>query len=290
MRKHALSLRAKQSVTGAAFALPAAAGFAACFLLPLAVSLYYAFAGAGGPTLGNFRAVLASPAFRTAFGNTFLQLGLCLALLLVLSLFAALGLVYLKKSRDKLVFFLLAILLLPMAVPSSVAAVFVQDVFGGSGIFNGLRVQAHLAPVNFFGTDASFFLLVGIFLWRNIGLSTLLFYARIDAAPEDILDAARLDSANAVQRTRYIVLPELGQAFLFVCVVGVWGVFSLSRESRLLFGAYPASAVYGLQNFLANHFRSANYAALSAASAIFLAAVSVLLLGALALGKERDHA
>ena len=283
-------LKKQKKIQGLYFALLSISGSFFFFFFLLADSLYYAFAGTAGPTLENFRAVLASPAFRTAFGNTFLQLSLCLALLLLLSLFAALGLVYLKKCRDKLVFFLLAILLLPMAVPSSVVAVFVQDVFGGSGIINGLRVQAHLAPVNFFGTDASFFLLVGIFLWRNIGLSTLLFYARIDAAPEDILDAARLDSANAAQRTRYIVLPELGQAFLFVCVVGVWGVFSLSRESRLLFGAYPASAVYGLQNFLANHFRSANYAALSAASAIFLAAVSVLLLGALALGKERDHA
>ena len=290
MRKRPLSLARQQAAAGVLFTLPAAAGLAACFLAPLGISLWYAFAGAGGVTLGNFQAVLASSAFQTAFGNTFLQLFVCLALLVLLSLLLALGLVYLKKHREKHVFFLLAILLLPLAVPSSVVSVFVSDLFSGNGIVNGLRVGIGLAPVNFFGTGASFFLLVGIFLWRNLGLAMLLLYARIDAVPADDLDAARLDGANGAQRTWYIVLPELGQAFVFVCVVGVWGVFRLSRESRLLFGAYPASAVYGLQNFLANHFRSANYASLAAASAVFLAAISLLLLASLAIGREREHA
>ena len=289
MKKRALTMRSRQAAAGTAFALPAAAGLAACFLAPLAVSLYFALYGAGGLTLGNFRAAAASPAFRTAFGNTFLQLGVCLGLLLIFSLTAALGLVYLKKYREKLVFFLLAILLLPMAAPSSVAAVFITDVFGSSGILNGLRVKAGLSPVNFLGSGASFFILVGIFLWRNFGLAALLYYARIDALPADVSDAARIDGANAAQRTLHIVFPELGQAFLFVCVVGVWGVFRLSRESRILFGNYPSSAVYGLQNYLNNHFRSANYAALSAASAIFLFAVSALLLVVLFIGRRRSH-
>ena len=83
---------------------------------------------------------------------------------------------------------------------------------------------------------------------------------------------------------------EAGEGDLFVCVVGVQGVFRLSRESQILFGAYPSSAVYGLQNFLYNHFRSANYAALSAGSAIFLIAVSALLLAVLFLGRRRDRA
>ncbi len=290
MKKRTISLMDRRGAAGAAFALPAAAGLAACFLAPLAVSLYYAFYGAGGLTLGNFRAVAASPAFRTAFGNTFLQFFVCLALLLALPLLGALGLVYLKKYREKLVFFLLAILLLPMAIPSSVIAVFITDVFGGSGIINGLRAKAGLAPVNFFDSGGSFFLLVGIFLWRNFGLAALLFYARIDALPADISDAARIDGADAAQRAWHVVFPELGQAFLFVCVVGVWGVFRLSRESQILFGAYPSSAVYGLQNFLYNHFRSADYAALSAGSAIFLIAVSALLLAVLGLGRRRDRA
>ena len=266
MTKRALTMRSRQSAAGAAFALPAAAELAACFAAPLAVSLFYALYGAGGLTLGNFRAVAASPAFRTALSNTFLQLFVCLGLLLALPLMAALGLVYLKKYREKLVFFLLAILLLPMAVPSSVVTVFISDVFGSDGILN-----------------------IGIFLWRNFGLAALLFYARIDALPADVSDAARIDGANAAQRVGHIIFPELGQAFLFVCIVGVWGVFRLSRESQFLFGAYPNSAVYGLQNYLNNHFRSANYAALSAASAIFLFAVSALLLGVLLLGRRRSH-
>ena len=102
MTKRALTMRSRQSAAGTAFALPAAAGLAACFLAPLAVSLYYALYGAGGLTLANFRAAFASSAFRTAFSNTFAQLGVCLALLLALSLFGALGLVYLKRYREKL--------------------------------------------------------------------------------------------------------------------------------------------------------------------------------------------
>lgn len=289
MHLHFNCLKIKKNIQVFCFTFPSISGFFFVYLAPLAVSLYFALYGSGGLTLGNFRAAAVSPAFRTAFGNTFLQLVVCLALLLMFSLMAALGLVYLKKYREKLVFFLLAILLLPMAVPSSVVTVFISDVFGSDGILNGLRAKAGLTTVNFLGSGASFWILIGIFLWRNFGLATLLFYARIDALPADVSDAARIDGANAAQRVGHIIIPELGQAFLFVCVVGVWGVFRLSRESQILFGAYPNSAVYGLQNYLNNHFRSANYAALSAASAIFLFAVSALLLGVLLLGRRRGH-
>ena len=111
-----------------------------------------------------------------------------------------------------------------------------------------------------------------------MGLAVLFFYLRISSVPKEQKEAAQIDGAGAARIAVSIVLPQLSSAFLFVSVVGVWGIFKLSRESYMIFGNYPNRAVYNLQNFLNNHFQNANYPVLSAASTVFFAAISIVIL------------
>lgn len=84
-----------------------------------------------------------------AFWNTWKLFAIGIAALVVLSLIFALLLSNLGKYNPRLVFVFLSVLLLPIVVPSSVTGLFIQEVFGSTGIVNGLITAKGAAPVNF---------------------------------------------------------------------------------------------------------------------------------------------
>lgn len=289
MKKRAPAVNLRENRIGLSFSAPAILGLGLFFILPLCISFFYAFKVGGGFGMDNFSRVLASTAFRTALVNTVEQLVLFFALLLVLSMLIALALVWLDRTDPKLVFAFLCIQLLPIAIPSSITGIYIENVFGYYGIINGILSRAGLRTVNFLNSGNAFWVLALIYLWKNTGLAVLMFYARIKALPREIGEAARLDGANGFQRTVYITIPQLGSSLLFVSVISIWGVFKLSRESFILFGNYPDMSVYNLQNFLSNHFQNANYGVISAASTVFFTVISLILLAAVYFGRRKDR-
>ena len=287
MKCFARTLNGRLRLTGFAFVAPSFACLLLFYVLPLLVSAFYAFYDSGrGFGLVNFEHVFASDAFRTALWNTWKLFAIGIAALVVLSLVFALLLSSLGKHNPRMVFAFLAVLLLPIVVPSSVTGLFIQEMFGPTGIVNGLITAKGAAPVNFLNSPLSFWMLLILYIWKNIGIANLLFYARINSISKEVIEAARIDGANTMQQVFGILIPQLHSAFFFVFVIGIWGVFKMSRESYLIFGNYPHTTVYGLQNFLNNHFQSANYSILSAASMVFLLMISVVLLAPLALNRE----
>ena len=287
MKRFAKTLNGRLSLTGLTFVAPSFVCLLLFYMFPLLVSAFYAFYDSGrGFGLENFEHVFASDAFRIAFWNTWKLFAIGISALVVLSLVFALLLSNLGRYNPRMVFVFLSILLLPIVVPSSVTGLFIQEAFGSTGIVNGLITAKGAAPVNFLNSPLSFWVLLILYIWKNIGIANLLFYARINTISKEVVEAARIDGANTMQQVFRILIPQLHSAFLFVFVIGIWGVFKMSRESYLIFGNYTYTTVYGLQNFLNNHFQSANYSILSAASMVFLLMISVVLLVPLALDRE----
>lgn len=287
MKRFARTLNGRLSLMGLAFVAPSFACLLLFFVLPLFVSVFYAFYdGSRGFGLANFAHVFASDAFRTAFWNTWKLFSVGIVALVVLSLGFALLLCSLGKDRPRMVFVFLSVLLLPIVVPSSVTGLFIQEILGVSGVVNGIIAAHGGAPINFLNSQLSFWVLLILYFWKNIGISNLLFYARINSISKEVIDASNMDGANTFQQIFQIIIPQLRSAFLFVLVIGIWGIFKMSRESYLIFGDYSHTSVYGLQNFLNNHFQSANYSILSAASMIFLVIISIILLVPLVLDRE----
>ena len=279
MRARKSKLIKAHSRTGVMFAAPSIIGLIAFFILPLLISVFYAFyENRGTLGFGNFSRALMSPAFQLAIFNTGKLLLSCLSLLFIYSLTLVHLLGYINRSDKSLVIFFLALQLLPIAIPSSVTSLFITNLFTSNGIVNGVIVKSGGEAINFLGLGRSFIIMLILYLWKNSGIAVLMFYTRINAIPKEITEAASLDGAGAFKRLIYITLPLLKSALLFVSVIGIWGVFKISRESYLIFGNYPDNAVYGLQNFLNNHFSNANYTILSAASLIFLTLIAVLML------------
>jgi multiple sugar transport system permease protein len=105
----------------------------------------------------------------------------------------------------------------------------------------------------------------------------ILFMAGLANIPRDQIEVARLESASEFQIFWLIKIRYLSSTILFVTIMSLINSFKVFREVYLMAGDYPYDALYMLQHFMNNTFRSLDYQKLSAA-AVLMALVMVLLI------------
>ena len=258
----------KQNRRRAIFLLPGLVGVAAFFLIPIMIMTATSFSTMGKPGLQNYQLVLQSKAFQLALKNTVRLFASGVPLILVIG--TSFALVFRTVMQRDLPGgrFLFLMHLLPLVLPSAVIVLFVEALF-----------PYKAAPQ--VGV-----LMTGLYIWKNIPYVLLVAFLGLQSIPEDVRGAAKLDGASGMQLLRHIIFPYLKPYLLVGVVLAFLGVFRIFRESFLLFGNYPDQSVYFLQNYMNNLFYSFSYGQLAAASDLFLAGLSILLLSALyVLGK-----
>ncbi len=57
-------------------------------------------------------------------------------------------------------------------------------------------------------------------IWQNLGLSFIIMSAGLQAVPDDLLEASRVDGARVWARMRHVILPMLSPTLFFAIVVG----------------------------------------------------------------------
>ena len=70
--------------------------------------------------------------------------------------------------------------------------------------------------------------------WRSFGYNMVIFLAGLQAIPDSVYEAARLDGAGPWRRLRSITLPLLRPTMLFVAVMTMIGYFQLFAEPYVL--------------------------------------------------------
>jgi len=60
----------------------------------------------------------------------------------------------------------------------------------------------------------------GVTVWQNLGLSFIIMSAGLQAVPDTLLEAARVDGAGAWSRFRNVTLPMLSPTLFFATIVG----------------------------------------------------------------------
>ena len=114
------------------------------------------------------------------------------------------------------------------------AAFFIPNLIGGlvlgfiwQFIFNNIiagQVGLQLlerSPLSSSPNDAMF-ALIAVVTWQYAGYIMMIYIAALQNIPEDLIEASKIDGANALQRMRAIVLPLVAQAFtvaLFLTLV-----------------------------------------------------------------------
>ena len=275
-RAHASRSTKKQKRAAACFLLPGLAGVSAFLLVPFGnvflssfrTSLTKQFVG-----LKNYLSIFQNSAFRLAAGNTarFIALGVPLLLL------AGLGLALVINSTarwDKYKY----LYLLPMAVPAATMVLVWQMLFERQGFLNRL-LGMH---TDFLGERTALLILVGSYVWKNLGYTMVLWLAGLRSIPGHILDAARVDGAGGVTCFLRVTLPNLKGSMYTILVVSLLNSFKVFREVYLVGGAYPQEDIYLLQHIFNNWYTNLDFDKMAAG-----AVLSVLVLGGISLLLQR---
>ena len=114
----------------------------------------------------------------------------------------------------------------------------------------------------------------------------ILFIAGLANIPRDQIEVARLESASEFQIFWLIKIRYLSSTILFVTIMSLINSFKVFREVYLMAGDYPYDALYMLQHFMNNTFKSLDYQKLSAA-AVVMALVMVVLIALLFRAEDR---
>jgi multiple sugar transport system permease protein len=98
-------------------------------------------------------------------------------------------------------------------------------------------------PILWLGVDpnlSTWAIIISI-VWKVLGFGMILFVAAIQAIPEEITEAARVDGANAWQRTIRVTVPLTMRTILLVTLVSVIGSLLAFDQFYLMTAGQPTN-------------------------------------------------
>lgn len=171
--------------------------------------------------LSNYRFVLSDPEFRDAAART----GIFTAVVVTLEFVLGLGVALLFSTLGDRARWLRTMFMYPLMIAPIVAGLLWRFLLiDNFGIVNELLARGRLIDgVNAIGwlSDADIVLLsVGLpDIWLTTSFMALILFAGLQNLPGDVLEAARLDGANAWQRLVQIVLPLMRPVIAVALVI-----------------------------------------------------------------------
>lgn len=259
-------MKRREAAIGLLLAAPAVMGLLAFLVLPFGYTFLRSFTvGLGwGRFVGleNYAQLFGNRLFLLALKNTFLFLACGLALILPLSLFLAL----LLQKTGKWGKGLAMALLFPMVLPVSAIVIVVNLVFAENGLLSQLT-----GPTPWMDSPFAFVILLGLYLWKNVGIGVVILLAGLTTIPGELYESANMDGAGKWTRLTKVTLPMLRPELLVVTILSSLNAFKNFREAFVLGGDHPHESIYMLQHFMNNNFENMNFPHLSVAAVVFFA-------------------
>lgn len=270
----------RERLVSLAFISPSLLGVLIFFVLPFFVVIYYAFVN--NPVLhefvgfDNFRNLFQNQSFRLAAKNTAIFSLISVPSAVIGSLLLACMLSQRIPLRSQIRTFILS----PLMVPVASIVLIWQVVFSNNGALNDFLAHFGVEKIDWMKSEFNRYVVILLFLWKNIGYDMILFLAALANVPTDIQEMAMLEGAGSVRIFFQIKLRYIFPTILFVTILSLINSMKIFREVYLLTGKYPYDGLYLLQHFMNNTFESMDYQKLSSA-ALVMAAVMVLVIGLL---------
>ncbi|MFI1979344.1 carbohydrate ABC transporter permease [Streptomyces wedmorensis] len=219
------------------FVAPAAIGLVVFYIAPLIFGVWTSFHRWDGFTpmtwrgVGNYRALLDDPFFRTSMANTFEILAYVGVVMFVLSF--ALTMV-LREMRGKR--FVRAVIFFPHIVNAMVFGVLAGFLFNPNGLANSaLSALGVDEPPKWLAVDNVFTLIMATMVFTTTGFYVTIIMASVDNIPPYLYEDAELAGAGAFRKFWHITLP-LSWDVISVCAV-LWTISSVKVfELVLVFG------------------------------------------------------
>lgn len=131
--------------------------------------------------------------------------------------------IYIKRLSKTLQTMLIMPNFLSMAVIGIVVYGFLN---GRDGILNSFLAGIGAKTRNWYIYKPIWpFLLVFVYLWKNVGYSAIVYVASISGISQEYYEAAVLDGASKWQQARYVTLPHLRYIIVIMLILNLGGIF-----------------------------------------------------------------
>jgi multiple sugar transport system permease protein len=209
---------------GFAFVLPTLLTLLLVLGFPIAMAVINSFKlPDGGWTLEHYPELLQDDRFLNSLVVTFIFVGGTVLLHLVVGFVIALALNTNVKGRR----FLRVVAILPWAVPDVISGLIWRFMYNPTaGIINRVLLELGLIStyVEWLG-DSDLALPSVIFadVWRGYPFVMLILLAGLQAIPDELYEAAKVDGASAIQEFRHITIPMMrGMILIAVALDTIW--------------------------------------------------------------------
>ena len=227
------------------FLVPTLLVYVVFIILPIFIAIGYSFtrySGIGKARfigLDNYKRLFHDQLFWKSLQNTAIIFVLASVLLLVLSFLLALLLNNKLKFADtsKALVFSPAII-----APIIVGIIWVYILDPKIGVINNILRSigaGSLAKQWIGGTVLSPYSMAIIYFWQQLGYLTTIFIAGLKMIPEEVLEAVKVDGANAVQRVFYVIIPMMRSSISTVIVLIITGIFKIFEIVQQTTGGGP---------------------------------------------------
>ena len=215
----------KENVSGVIFVMPFIIGLICFLLVPLGISLYYAFCDydiLSPPVftgLKNFQKMIADELFWKSLSVTVFYTVVSVPLKLIFALLVAM----LFQKTTKIAGIFRGIYYLPSIIGGSVAvAVLWKRMFATDGTINqSLHALGGEKSISWLGnTDTAIWTLILLTVWQ-FGSSMLIFLGSLKQIPQTYYEAAMVDGAGKWRQFMSITLPLLTPTIFFNLVMQV---------------------------------------------------------------------
>ena len=193
------------------FILPTFAAFCIGFVWPFIQGIYLSFCKFNTPRdakwvgFSNYLKVFSDAGFMNAFKNTAAFAVVSIILINVLAFFIAYALTQKMRGSNlfRTVFFM----------PNLIGGVVLGYIW--SMIFDGILVKYNTSVV--LESKYGFWGLIILICWQQVGYMMIIYIAGLQAVPEDMLEAARIDGATRWQTLWKVTIPNMMSSFT-ICI------------------------------------------------------------------------
>ena len=216
------------------FILPTFAAFAIGFVWPFIQGIYLSFCNFNTPRdaewigIQNYVKVFNDAGFANAFKNTALFAIVSIILINVIAFFIAYALTQKMRGANlfRTVFFM----------PNLIGGVVLGYIW--SMIFDGIlkNYGTYLTANGTYG----FWGLVILVAWQQIGYMMIIYIAGLQAVPEDMLEAAKIDGATGSQTLFKVIIPNVMPAITTCTFLTLTNSFKMFDQNMALTGGLPS--------------------------------------------------
>ena len=243
-----MSDKTRKSIEIGVLSAPALIMFFTFVILPVFLAAYYGFykwKGYGTPNvngefvgLNNYKIILTDPSFQEALGHTLFVVVASLIIQGPLAILFALLLNQKFKGRA----IIRTLIFVPYVVSEVIVGTGWSLMLQSTGAVNAMLEKIGLSGADWISDPKiAMWTLMFIISWKYIGFAVILMIAGMQAIPEELYEAARVDGAGFWRMQWSITLPLLGPTIRIWAFMSIIGSLQLFDLVYIIWGQYVSS-------------------------------------------------